>query len=75
MPLYLPVTSKQGTVAIAVCDRCKLKVHYSALQPDRNSPGLMVCDKCNDVKDPYRLPARQTEVINLRRPRPDEELV
>jgi hypothetical protein len=32
----------------------------------------MVCEEnCRDEKDPYRLPARQTERINLRFPRPD----
>lgn len=73
MPLYLPVTTK-GTAAIAVCDRCHMKFHYDDLKPDGNSPGLRVCDKCRDVKDPWRLPARKTENINLRHPRPDEPL-
>jgi hypothetical protein len=73
MPLYIPVSSK-GVVAIAVCDRCKLKVRYDELRPDGNSPGLMVCEPCCDKKDPWKLPARKTEVITLRRPRPDEPL-
>jgi len=31
-----------------------------------------VCDQgCRDELDPYRLPARKTERINLRFPRPD----
>jgi hypothetical protein len=39
---------------------------------DPNFPGLRVCDQgCADQKDPYRLPARQTEKIALRFPRPD----
>ena len=75
MPLYLPVSTKGSTVAITVCDRCKLKVPYTELRADGNSPGLRVCSKCCDVKDPYRLPARSTENITLRYPRPDEELV
>lgn len=74
MGLYLPVTTKGGTVAIAVCDRCKRKVHYADLRADGNSPGLRVCADCCDVKDPYRYPARRTENIALRFPRPDEEL-
>ena len=74
MALYLPVNTKGGTVAIAVCDRCKRKVHYADLSPDGNSPGLRVCSGCNDVKDPYRYAARQTENISLRYPRPYEEL-
>ena len=73
MPLYLPVKSS-GTMAVAVCDRCKRKVYYSELSPDGNSPGLRVCDGCNDGKDKYRRPARKTEVITLRQPRPDEDL-
>ena len=73
MPLYLPVSTK-GSAAIAVCDRCKLKFHYDELRPDGNSPGLRVCKDCCDVKDPWRLPARQTENITLRYPRPDENL-
>jgi hypothetical protein len=40
--------------------------------PDPNSPGLSVCQQnCADQKDPYRLPARKTERINLKFPRPD----
>lgn len=71
MGLYLPV-KLQGKAAIAVCDRCKRKVYYDELSPDGNSPGLRVCKGCNDQKDPYRLPARQTEIISLRYPRPDD---
>lgn len=73
MPLYIPVSTK-GVVAIAVCDRCKMKMPYNDLQPDGNSPGLRVCSACRDVKDPYRYPARKTEIITLKYPRPDEPL-
>jgi hypothetical protein len=39
---------------------------------DPNFAGLRVCNEgCADQKDPYRLPARQTERINLRFARPD----
>ena len=42
------------------------------MRSDPNSPGLQVCDQgCADELDPYRLPARQTERITLRFPRPD----
>ena len=45
------------------------------LGPDPNFPGLRVCDQgCADNLDPYRLPARKTERINLRFPRPDESV-
>lgn len=73
MSLYHPVSVK-GTAAIAVCDRCKLKMGYDDLRPDGNSPGLRVCKDCWDAKDPWRLPARQAENITLRYPRPDETL-
>ena len=76
MPLYLPVNAKGGTAAIGICARCSRKVPYGELRPDGNSPGLRVCNDpgCYDVKDPYRYPARQTENIALRYPRPDEPL-
>jgi hypothetical protein len=35
----------------------------------------MVCEQgCKDDKDPYRLAARKTERINIRFPRPDDNL-
>lgn len=71
MPLFLDTTG-QPSIAIAVCDRCKMKRYFSSLGPDPNFPGLRVCDQgCRDQFDPYRLPARKTERINLRFPRPD----
>lgn len=71
MPRFLN-TRGLSSLAIAVCDRCKMKRAYVSLQPDINFPGLRVCDRgCADKKDPYRLPARQTERINLQFPRPD----
>lgn len=63
-----------GSVAIAVCDRCGMKHHYDDLKPDRDSPGLRVCAKCNDSPDPYKKPPRQPEIITLRYPRPEKEL-
>jgi hypothetical protein len=72
MPVFLD-TRGLTSVAIAVCDRCKMKVPFVTLVADGNSPGLRVCAErgCRDVLDPYRLPARKTERINLRFPRPD----
>lgn len=71
MPIFLD-TRGLTSVAIAVCDRCKMKRAFVQLGPDPNFPGLRVCDQgCADQRDPYRLPARQTERINLRFPRPD----
>lgn len=72
MPVFLD-TVGLTSVAIAVCDRCKMKVPFVTLVQDGNSPGLRVCAErgCRDELDPYRLPARKTERINLRFPRPD----
>jgi hypothetical protein len=39
--------------------------------PDPNFPGMRVCAADRDNFDPWRLPARQTENIALRFPRPD----
>lgn len=72
MPIFLD-TRGLTSVAIAVCDRCKMKVPFTTLVSDPNFPGLRVCEHrgCKDEFDPYRLPARKTERINLRFPRPD----
>ena len=73
MSIYIR-TRGGNSLAIAICDRCKFKFRYDDLRADGNSPGLRVCQKCYDVKDPWRLPARQTETVNLRQPRPDESV-
>ena len=71
MPIFLD-TIGLTSLAIAICDRCKMKKPYVNLRPDGNSPGLRVCgDGCWDTLDPYRLAARKTERINLRFARPD----
>jgi hypothetical protein len=71
MPIFLDTTGLTS-LAIAVCDRCKMKKPYVNLRPDGNTPGLRVCgDGCWDTLDPYRLAARKTERINLRFARPD----
>lgn len=71
MPTFLN-TRGLASLAIAICDRCRMKRPIVTLSPDPNFPGLRVCDQgCKDQFDPYRLPARQTERINLRFPRPD----
>lgn len=73
MPKFLN-TFGNATLAIAVCDRCNTKYPYAELSPDRDKPGLRVCTKCNDEKDPWRLPPRPTEDISLRYPRPDVDI-
>lgn len=73
MSLYLPV--KAGNkVAIAVCNRCRMKMYYDDLVQDPNNMNWF-CKKCADVLDPWRLAARQPEDITLNHPRPDEDLV
>ena len=71
MPVFMD-TIGLSSLAIAVCDRCKMKRAYVDLRPDGNSPGLRVCGEgCWDTLDHYRLAARKTERINLRFARPD----
>lgn len=76
MSLFLD-TRGLSTVAVGICDRCKMKVPLAKMRDDGNSPGLRVCDKpgCWDHFDPYRLPARRTEDITLRYPRPEVQLI
>ena len=73
MSLYLD-THGFSSRSIAICDRCRLKLPYDALAPDKNAPGLRVCTPCSDNLDPWRLPARMPENITLRYPRPDDGL-
>lgn len=71
MPRFLN-TLGYTDIAIAICDRCKMKRPHAEMRSDPNFPGLQVCGQgCQDELDPYRLPARQTERITLRFPRPD----
>ena len=74
MPIFLD-TEGLASLAIGVCDRCKMKRAFVRLGSDPNFPGLRVCNEgCRDQFDPYRLAARQTERINLRFARPDVSL-
>lgn len=71
MPIFLD-TRGYSDIAIAVCDRCKMKRPHAVMRSDPNFPGLQVCNEgCADEFDPYRLPARKTERITIRFPRPD----
>lgn len=73
MPLYLDTRGKSN-LAVAICDRCKMKRPYADLRKDGDNPGLRVCASCSDQRDPYKQAPRQTEKIALRYPRPDEDL-
>lgn len=70
MPVYLD-TRGNSVLSVAICDRCSRKFAYTELYPDPNFPGMRVCKDDLDQFDPWRLPARQTENIALRFPRPD----
>jgi hypothetical protein len=72
---YLPYRVVGGSCAVAVCDRCKKKMYLGELSPDGDAPGLRVCRDCNDESDPYTAPPIHTERVDVRYPRPDEELV
>jgi hypothetical protein len=75
MSLYLD-TRHKSSVAIGICDRCARKFPLEDLVADGDQPGLRVCQSfgCWDELDPYKLPARRTEDISLRYPRPEEPL-
>ena len=73
MPVYLDTTGN-SVLSVAVCDRCRCKFAYVDLMPDPNFPGMRVCKNDLDKFDPWRLPARQTENIALRFPRPDTDI-
>lgn len=73
MAVFLDTTGN-ATLAIGICGRCSRKFPLDELMSDPNFPGLRVCRADLDEFDPYRLPARQTENITVRFPRPDVPL-
>jgi|TARA_R110000787_G_scaffold270520_2_gene377503 hypothetical protein len=73
MPRFLN-TIGNATLAVAICDRCKAKYPKGDLKWDGDSPGLLVCVDCWDQKDPWKLPARQTEDYAVRNARPDANI-
>lgn len=75
MPRFLN-TIGNSSLSIFICDHCHMKRPYSDMRPDGNIPALKVCSEgCSDQFDPYRLPARQTEKISIRFPRPDVSVI
>jgi len=71
-------TRGNGTLGIAICDRCATKRAIPELMSDPNAPGLKVCrnpaEGCIDRYDPYRMPARTPDPIALPFYRPDAPL-
>jgi hypothetical protein len=70
MPKFLD-TSDEPTYGIAICARCSKKFPLRMLAPDPNSPGLMVCADDRDDYDPYHMPPKQPDRIDLPFRRPD----
>lgn len=66
-----------GSVAGAICDRCRMSFKYSELSAYQFVPNsnLRVCNECNDPLNPYLLPPMQPDAIALRHPRPYVKLV
>lgn len=64
-------TRGRSTLGIAICARCSRKFSIEDLHADPNYPNLMVCDADTDQYDPYRLAARQEDLITLPFVRPD----
>lgn len=73
MSYFLDPTGR-SSYGIGICGRCSKKFFLNQLMSDPNSPGLMVCADDLDDLDPYRLPARVGEAINLEFVRPDVSL-
>lgn len=60
---------------LGICDRCQRKMLMRELSPDRDSPALMVCHECNDLRDPWRSAwvAKDADIV-VDRARPEREL-
>lgn len=73
MAIFIDPTGR-STYGLGICDRCGEKFSLEDLYSDPNTPGLKVCLKDLDEYDPYRLPARRTEDVDLPFYRPDQRL-
>lgn len=74
MSRFLNTTGK-ATLGIGICARCQRKFSLLDLVDDPNAEGLKVCARDRDDLDPYRLPLREPDNIQLDFVRPDEPLV
>lgn len=74
MPKYIR-TIGERVLSVAICPRCHFKRKYVDLVMDPNTK-MMVCKfNCQDLFDPYRIPPRSPDKIDLQYPRPDDDLV
>lgn len=67
-------TTGNSTLGIGICGRCNFKFPLHMLQDDPNVRGLKVCRADRDDFDPYRMPARSPDKIQLPFNRPDDPL-
>lgn len=68
-------TTGESNLAVAVCPRCHFKRKYVDLVEDPNTKQKVCRFGCVDIYDPYRLPPKEPDKIELEYPRPDEDLV
>lgn len=70
---FLDTTGNQN-LGIGICQRCQFKFPLGMLSDDPNIPNFKVCSADRDDFDPYRMPARSPDNINLPFVRPDVPL-
>lgn len=64
-------TEGKSNLAVAICDRCRLRGPNADMVQDGDKPGLWVHAHCADGIDPWKLPPRQSEDVSVPHPRPD----
>lgn len=68
-------TLGESVLSVGICGRCQMKRKVAELVSDPNAPGLRVCNRgCVDDLDPWRLPPRATDKIDITYPRPEVPL-
>lgn len=73
MPKYLP-QKRSGHLSIAICPRCHMKRYYDDLVIDPDTKNYVCKFDCVDLFDPYNMPSRKPDKIELHHPRPDDPL-
>jgi len=67
-------TTGNATLGVGICSRCNFKFPLGDLADDPNLPGFKVCAVDRDDYDPYRLPTRGPDHVQLPFSRPDQPL-